>query len=180
MTEPLLDAKVLAIARALDDANIPHAFGGALSLAYYGVPRATEDIDLNLFVAPGDAERCLAALTPLGITRGAASEAGEPQSTWHWNHTPIHAFFAYDPFHESCRARSRRVPFADGEIAILGAEDIAIFKLIYDREKDRSEVREVMLCLGERLDVDYMRKWLERILGSSDARVARFAAWAGG
>ncbi len=176
MAEPLLDAKVLAIARALDDADVPHAFGGAISLAWYGVPRATEDIDVNLFVGPEQAAHCLAALTPLGVT-GDATDASRTQATWRWGHTPIHAFFAYDPFHESCRARVRRVPFAKGEIAILGAEDIAIFKLIYDREKDRSEVREVMLCLGERLDHAYMREWLERILGADDARVTRFVSW---
>jgi hypothetical protein len=176
MPDPLLDAKVLAIGRALDEAAIPHAFGGALSLAWYGVPRATEDIDVNLFVTPDDAMRCLAELTPLGVTD--AGDATDTQATWQWSHTPIHAFFAYDPFHESCRARTRRVPFADGEIAILGAEDIAIFKLIYDREKDRSEVREVMLCMGERLDRGYMLRWLERILGAGDERVERFASWA--
>lgn len=178
MPDPLLDAKVLAIGRALDEAAIPHAFGGALSLAWYGVPRATEDIDLNLFAAPRDAAHCLAALTPLGVTGEAIADASATQATWHWGHTPIHVFFAYDPFHESCRKRARRVPFADGEIAILGAEDIAIFKLVYDREKDRSEVREVMLCMGERLDRGYMRHWLERILGADDERVERFASWA--
>ena len=40
--------------------------------------------------------------------------------------------------------------------------------------KDRAEVREVLLCLGERMDVVYTIGWLERILGREDARVTRF------
>ena len=31
--------------------TFPHAFGGALALAYYAEPAATIDIDLNVFVA---------------------------------------------------------------------------------------------------------------------------------
>ena len=93
-----------------------------------------------------------------------------------WEHTPIHVFFSYDPFHESCKARARQVPFADGEISILSAEDITIFKVIYDRPKDLAEVREVLLCMGERMDVEYMVGWLERILGSEDTRVRSFRA----
>jgi hypothetical protein len=48
-----LPEKVVAIDRALDD--VPHAFGGALALAYYAEPRATVDIDLNVFVPVADA-----------------------------------------------------------------------------------------------------------------------------
>src|SRR5947209_7381077 len=43
-----LAQRVLAIEGALP--TIPHAFGGALALAYYAEPRATIDIDLNVFV----------------------------------------------------------------------------------------------------------------------------------
>ena len=38
----------------------------------------------------------------------------------------------------------------------------------------RAEVREVLLCKGERIDVEYTIGWLERILGSEDPRVTRF------
>src|SRR5659263_502227 len=43
MTEPSLPDKVVALDRALDDASIDHAFGGALALAYYAEPRSTVD-----------------------------------------------------------------------------------------------------------------------------------------
>src|SRR5262249_14713784 len=43
-----LPERILAIDRAL--VAVPHAFGGALALAYYAEPRATVDIDLNVFL----------------------------------------------------------------------------------------------------------------------------------
>ena len=175
MTELLLDTKVMRIAQALEQARIPYAFGGAIALAYYAAPRGTEDIDVNVFLKAEEAGRCLEALERLGIGSPAADrEKRHQQLDLFWEHTPIHVFLSYDPFHESCKARARQVSFADGEIWILSAEDITIFKVIYDRPKDRSEVREVLLCMGERMDVASMIGWLERILGSEDARVTRF------
>jgi hypothetical protein len=165
----------MGIARALGRARIPYAFGGAIALAYYAAPRGTEDIDVNVFLKVEEAEACLEELASLGIESPAADrDTHDPEVALSWEHTPIHVFLSYDPFHESCKARARQVPFAGGEIWILSAEDITIFKVIYDRPKDRAEVREVLLCMGERIDVAYTIGWLERILGSEDARVTRF------
>jgi hypothetical protein len=171
----MLDGKVMGIAQALEQAQIPYAFGGAIALAYYAAPRGTEDIDVNVFLRTEEAGTCLAELERLGIESPAANwDMLDHQLVLSWEHTPIHVFFSYDPFHDRCRVRARQVPFAGGEIWILSAEDITIFKVIYDRPKDRVEVREVLLCMGERMDAAYTIEWLERILGSEDARVTRF------
>ena len=175
MTELLLDTKVMRIAEALEKARIPYAFGGAIALAYYAAPRGTEDIDVNVFLRAERVATCFEALESLGIETPAADrDLHDHQVVLFWEHTPIHVYFSYDPFHESCKARARQVPFADGEIWILSAEDITIFKVIYDRPKDRAEVREVLLCMGEQMNLVYTIGWLERILGSKDARVTGF------
>jgi len=175
VTNLLLDGKVMGIAQALEQARIPHAFGGAIALAYYAAPRGTEDIDINVFLKAEEAGTCWEELEHLGIQSPAADrDIHDHQVTLSWEHTPIHVFLSYDPFHESCGARARKVPFADGRIWILSAEDITVFKVIYDRPKDRAEVREVLLCVGERMDVAYTIGWLERILGAEDGRLKRF------
>lgn len=177
----LLDEKIVALTRALEAAAIPHAFGGALALAYYSTPRATHDVDLNLFVPSDPAERVLAVLAPLGVSplpeaeRRALRERG--QARCHWEHTPLDLFFAYDPLHESCRARLRRVPFGDGvEIPVLSAEDLAVFKVLFDRAKDWRDLAELLFALGPGFDPAYTRDWLGRILEPGDARLARFEA----
>lgn len=179
MSGPLLDEKVLALDAALSRADIPHAFGGALALAYYATPRGTVDIDLNVFVSPDEADRVLRVLHELGVAaptareRAALAERGQVRLAW--EHTPLDLFFSYDALHESCLERCRRVPFGDdAEIPVLAAEDLVLFKVLFDRDKDWRDIGEVLFSLAADFDADYARTWLGRILAADDERVRRF------
>jgi len=173
-----LDEKVVALERAFRTAAIPHAFGGAIALAYYATPRGTHDVDINLFVPANELDRVLAALVPLGVER--ASEQARRQSQRdeqlrvHWDTTPLDLFFSYDALHDACRERRRQVAFAGEQITILSAEDLAIFKVLFAREKDWRDLRELLFAQGERFDRDYALGWLERILAPDDERLTRF------
>jgi hypothetical protein len=174
-----LDEKVLALDRALAGAGVPHAFGGALALAYYATPRGTIDIDVNVFAPAAQAEHVLGVLAPIGVERGAASAAAireRGQVRVRWERTPIDLFFAYDPLHDRCLERARTVPFGEeAEIPILSAEDLAVFKVIFDRPKDWHDLAEMLYAQAERFDAAYAFAWLRRILEPDDPRLARFA-----
>jgi len=179
LSAPFLDEKILAIARLLRDAEIPHAFGGALALAYYATPRGTQDIDLNVFVPTAQADRILDLLHTLGVARGSKSEHArltrDGQIRVFWGHTPLDLFFAYDPLHQSCVERKRSVPFGgDDDIDVLSAEDLAVFKVIFDRPKDWNDLAEMLYALGPQFDSAYVIGWLTRIVEPSDARLTRF------
>ena len=173
-----LDEKVAALERTFDAAEIPHAFGGAIALAYYATPRGTHDVDINLFVPASELGRVLGALAPLGV--GPPGEAARSQSERdgqlrvRWDRTPLDLFFSYDALHDACRERRRRVGFAGEQITILSAEDLAIFKVLFAREKDWTDLRELLFAQGERFDRDYALGWLERILAPTDERLTRF------
>ncbi len=175
----LLDEKILATHRALESARISHAFGGALALAYYATPRGTHDIDLNVFVRASAASRVLAALLPLGIANPGESGRREirerGQVRVFWERTPVDLFFAYDALHASCEARKRSVPFGAGAtLPILSSEDLTIFKVLFDRPKDRTDLAELLYAQGPKFDARYALHWLRRILTDDDARLARF------
>src|SRR5438105_77775 len=42
---------VIDVHRTLEDADMAHAFGGALALAYVAEPRGTVDVDVNVFTS---------------------------------------------------------------------------------------------------------------------------------
>ena len=173
-----LDEKVVALERAFRAAAIPHAFGGAIALAYYATPRGTHDVDINLFVPTSELARVLASLAPLGVEAPSEAErrGGERdgQLRVRWQGTPLDLFFSHDALHDACRDRRRQVPFPGERIAILSAEDLAIFKVLFAREKDWRDLRELLFAQGERFERDYALGWLERILAPGDERLARF------
>ena len=177
MSSRTLAHKVLAITHALG--SIPHAFGGALALAYYAEPRATVDIDLNVFLGP---ERFLDVAEPLaalGIDISAPETAEavrlDGQTRVLWDSTPLDLFFAYDRFHDAAATGRQVVPFADSTIPILAAEHLIVCKAVFNRPKDWVDI-ESMLELGTVPDAAEVLRWVGRIAGDDDPRFNRVAA----
>ena len=173
----LFDEKIVAIESALIEAGIPHAFGGANALAYYGTPRATADIDLNVFVPSSRASDVLAALAGLGAATSSPKLVElierDDQVRIFWEKTPIDLFFSHDPLHESSLERRRLVDFGEDAIHVLSAEDLMIYKAIFNREKDWRDIAEMIYAAETSLDFDYVRSWLARIVGSDERQLAR-------
>lgn len=173
----LLDEQIVAIERAFEEAGIPHAFGGAQALAYYGEIRATHDIVVNVFVDASEAQRVLAVLGELGAeveNPGLVSliERDE-QVRIRWDDTPVDLFFAYDPLHRSSMERRRRVDFYGDPIHILSAEDLLVYKATFDRGKDWIDIAGVIYASEANLDFEYVRGWLRRIDAPDGTRLAR-------
>ena len=175
-----LDEKVVALERAFRAARLPHAFGGAIALAYYATPRGTQDVDVNLFVPVAQQGRAIAALLPLGVEAPDAERRRlaerDGQLRVRWDTTPLDLFFAYDALHDACRERRRSVAFPGERITILSAEDLAIFKVLFAREKDWRDLRELLFAQGAAFDRACAEGWLERIVAPEDERLARFRA----
>jgi hypothetical protein len=175
--EPSLSEKVSALARTLESGNVPFAFGGALALAYYAEPRATVDVDVNVFVAPDAVDRVAEVLEPLGIRASAADRrlvrrAGHVRL--HWGVTPVDLFFAYDAFHFHAAPRIRRVPFGTETILVLAPEDLLVCKAVFNRRKDWIDIEQMLLLTAGTLDLDDVRRWIVAIVGGDDDRSRRF------
>lgn len=175
-----LPEKIVAIHERLTDARLPHAFGGALALAYYAEPRATIDVDLNLFVAPRVYPEVASELAELGVDGDVESWIVERdgQCRLHWGDTPIDLFFAYDPLHETMRRATRSQPFGEQRIPVLAPEHLLVCKAIFNRPKDWLDIEQMLVCVEE-LDTDEVRTWLSRIVGDDDPRRERFERLAG-
>ena len=176
--EPGLPEKIVAIHAQLDSAGVAHAFGGALALAYYAEPRATIDIDINLFAAPSGYEEVVDVLKPLGVTdtlQARVAAARDGQCRLWWSRTPLDLYFAYDELHVAMSGAVRRQPFADGRIPVLAPEHLIVCKVLFDRPKDWLDVEQMVVAAGD-LDVADVEQWLDRIVGREDPRCARLRA----
>jgi hypothetical protein len=167
--------KVVALSDALTNARIPHAFGGALALAYCTEdPRGTRDIDINAFVPASSSEPVLAAL-PAGVripAGTAARVAADGQIRLWWDDTPVDLFFDYAPLHAEAARNSREVPFAGRNIRILGPIELVLFKALFDRPKDWVDIGTVVAAGA--MSKGVVRRRLVALLGAADPRVAKW------
>lgn len=173
---PSLPEKVTQIHHALDKAKIPHAIGGALALAYYAEPRATIDVDINVFVSTDRWPEICEALAPLGVDVEVEVENlnRDGQVRLWWARNPVDLFFSYDPFHDAMQRNARKVPFNQETIPILSPEHLAVCKAMFDRPKDWLDIEQILVATDP-LDVSEIEDWLERMVGSKNPRIEKLA-----
>jgi hypothetical protein len=169
----------LAIHDALSTAGLPHAFGGAIALAYCTEePRGTRDVDVNVFAEPGRAAEILAAL-PTGTAVSApdieAAERDGQVRVW-WDDTPIDLFLDVHPFHAEVAAGVRMVPFAGRSIPVVGCTALVVFKALFDRTRDWADI-EAVVDAGA-ADMTEACTWVQRTLGPDDRAAQRLATLA--
>jgi hypothetical protein len=172
-----LAGQVAGLHRAFSEAGIPHAFGGALALAFcIDQARATSDIDVNVFVAPSEAARVFSAL-PEGVRvtatdRRQAERDGQVR-LW-WDSTPVDVFFAYHPFHEHAATRTREVPFVEGTIPVLDCTDLTLFKAFFNRTRDWADIE--AMAASRTVDADEADRWVTTLLGDDSDEAVRLRA----
>lgn len=179
----------LTVLDALSGAGLPAALGGGLAFNLWALPRATKDVDINVFVAEEDHPRLLTALEQLGCAadrEGAAwdgprraeflrrAREGEVAVAW-WGDVRLDLFVPSIPFYEEARRTLREVEFPDGRRrSVLSPEALAVFKLLFFRDKDLEDLRRLVGVQRERLDAAWVRGQIVAMLGDDDERVA---AW---
>ena len=169
-----LPEKLVELHRGLSRRRLPHAFGGAIALAYWTLdPRGTSDIDVNVFIPATDSGRALRAI-PSGIQQPPGTVeaiARDGQIRLWWDETPVDLFFDYEPVHADAARHRRTVPFAGTRIPVLGPIELAVFKAMFDRTRDWADI-EAMLEAGT-LDAAAVEQALGTMIPGSDERFER-------
>ncbi|HUT77810.1 MAG TPA: hypothetical protein VM285_09000 [Polyangia bacterium] len=168
----------LSIARAFEAHGVPYALGGALAYGLWGVPRATVDVDVNVFVREDGIPDVFRALRSLGIAleEEAATGAIERDGMF----AARFGLFRVDVFTPSIefaweaeRTRVRR-SIEGQDVDFLSAEALAVFKLLFFRAKDIVDLQRLIAVQGARLDVGYVRSRIASMMGEDDERVRRW------
>jgi hypothetical protein len=173
-----LGDQLIAIHRALDAAQIPHAIGGAIALGYCTLePRGTRDLDINIFAGPDRAREVFAAL-PTGVEfSGLSLEQAERdgQVRLRWGETPVDVFLAVLPFHDHVAAQLRQVPFEGEVIPVLSCGGLAVFKAIFDRPRDWVDIE--AMIEARTIDLDEAIRWVSEIVGPDSPGAGKLAAF---
>jgi len=167
------------IADEFETARIPYAIGGAIALGVWGFPRATNDVDVDVFVSTDGLDPVFDALERVGCTldreesQKRAVERGDFRA--HLEGIRIDVFVPSIPLYESAQKRRRVEPLEGRPAWFLSPEDLAVFKMLFFRTKDLLDVERLVAFMGGEFDRDYVARWLTDLVGEDDERLSRWA-----
>jgi hypothetical protein len=166
------------LADSLEATGFSYALGGALALAYYAPPRATLDVDINVFVPvrAGIAE-LLTVLSGVGFVADELPDAlqrhaeTDGQFRGRASGLRVDVFVPAIDYYAELEVRRRSVELAGRPVWILGPEDLVVLKMMFFRRKDMADVEAMLRDQGSRLDIDFVRDKLIELVGRDDARL---------
>jgi hypothetical protein len=166
------------LADAFEDAGVPYAIGGALALGAWGFPRATSDVDVDVFVPVEHLNPVLDLLVEIGceVDRAEcmrrAAERGDFRVRLEG--LRVDCFVPSIPLYDAAARRIRQAPLEGGPAWYLSPEDLATFKMLFFRTKDLLDVERLVAISAGAFDAGYVRKWLVDLVGENDDRVRRW------
>jgi hypothetical protein len=173
----LVDA-VAALVDVFEASGIDYALGGAVAYSAWGEPRATRDVDLNVWVPLERLDTAFDVLARAGVVvdRAAARTEAETRGMFvgRRGEYRVDVFIPSVPFYEEARARRVRTRVAGRDTWVLSAETLTVFKLLFFRPKDLADVGRLLEIQRGRFDHAFDRRWLIEMLGHGDERIA---AW---
>lgn len=171
--------KLFSIHDALTDVALPHAFGGAIALAYcVEEPRGTRDLDVNVFVDASGAESVLASL-PKGVRvrkPDVARVKRDGQARLWWEGTPIDVFLNNLPLHDAAASSVVWVKLEGRDVPVLDCASLAVFKAFFDRTKDWADIEAISIVAPE--DIEDAANTIAALLGDDDRAAERLRALA--
>jgi len=173
----LLDL-VFALIERFEASAIPYAFGGAIAYSTWAEPRATRDVDLNVWLPADDLSRCFDVLEQVDARfdrAEATREAGERgMFLARCRDIRIDVFVPSVPFYQDALHHRRRVAFDGRDTWVLSPETLAVFKMLFHRPKDLADIERMVELQGESFDDGFVRRSLIGMLGNEDARIAEW------
>jgi hypothetical protein len=156
---------LIKLSAILNRQKIPYMLVGGLAVNYYGAPRATGDIDLSLLASSQNTAKLLVALKKNRFLFHAKEVASLVKTS--------NRFLVFDPsntYRIDCwipktrfelQALDRRVKVSMGGKALFlpAAEDLILFKLLAGREKDKEDLKWIILRQKRILDKKYLEFW---------------------
>ena len=149
-----------------DRLQLQHSYGGAIAYNYYGPPRLTQDVDVlalipalktNALVEDLAAEGCLygeADPRPLDLKAVLEDLRSKAHlAVFLCRGIRVELFVPWHPFHHRVLERSPERDLEGRKIRIHAAEDLIVFKKIFDRPKDLGDIKAMLMAQKGRLDL---------------------------
>ncbi len=161
-------------ATALDALGIDYAVGGALAYGIWTEPRATRDVGVTLFLDPRQPESVLRLLSEIGCTfqsnaaQNSLYEFGFCRA--YYRRCFVDLFLPTTTFLNSAKHRRSFAQVSGRDVRFWNAEVVCVLKLLFFREKDVVDLKDLIWVQGAKLDRDWVRERIIEVCGQHDPR----------
>jgi hypothetical protein len=152
--------------------NIKYMIIGGLANAKWGMPRATLDIDITIWIPDHAIEDLISLLTrdyvvlvdnPLEFVSETRVLPIKSKT-----HQRIDLIFGSLPFEKNAIDRAVKVKIGKTSVYFCTAEDLILLKIISDRQKDIEDVRGILKFQKEKIDFNYLEPRIEELANLLD------------
>jgi hypothetical protein len=155
--------------------QLNRSYGGAIAYNYYGPPRLTQDVDVLAVIPDIGIPRFLDELRLAGCQHqreglrpielaAVLQDLRSPGrlAVFVCQGIRTELFLAWHAFHHQVLERSPSRDLEGRQIRIHSAEDLIVFKKIFDRPKDIGDIKAILMAQKGKLDLEQL---------SSDAKL---------
>ena len=160
MTEAGLRQALAALSRALTRVGAPFMIIGGIAVVCRGVPRHTDDVDATVWGPGLDLDALYRELEAQALVfriEGGLAFASQNQVVL-LVHTPseveIDLSLAWLPFEEEALQRAPHERLRGIVLPVACAEDLVIYKALAWRDRDRSDIAQLMALHRDDIDVE--------------------------
>jgi hypothetical protein len=154
-----LEAALAALDATFRELHIPYMVIGGLANAQWGVPRATLDVDVTVWVEGGGLVGAIGEL----CSRHRSLVANPQEFVARTRVLPLEVegtradvVFGLLPYEQAAIARAVERPAGGAAVRFCTPEDLILHKIISGREKDREDVRGILAAQRGKLDLAYL------------------------
>lgn len=150
----------------LDRLQLRRSYGGAIAYNYYGPPRLTVDVDILVLVPDLKAPALVESFAAQGCQHGDRNPRpvelravlddlrGKAHlAVFQCRGIRTEIFVPWHPFHHRVLERSPERVLEGRRIRIHSAEDLIVFKKIFDRPKDIADIKAILLSQKGKLNL---------------------------
>jgi hypothetical protein len=183
MSHPGLVDVIHWLEDVFDRLQLRRSYGGAIAYNYYGPPRLTADVDVLVLVPDIKAPALVEAFAARGCLHGDADprpvelravlddlRGRAHLAAFRCGGIRTEIFVPWHPFHHRVLERSPERALEGRHIRIHAAEDLIIFKKIFDRPKDIADIKAILLSRKGKLDIGRLKADAKELLADDSLR----------
>ena len=167
----ILPSQLARLAQLFQKTNVDYAVLGGVAVSYYGEPRLTWDVNVNILLRKDQVDTFLAVAHKQGFTprvpnvKELLKKTGVIPMSYVDGEEEGHCdlIVAQNALEISGIRRASVRQIGKSQIKLIACEDLILHKIASNRPRDREDLLSILRRQGNKIDRTYIAHWLQRL-----------------